>query len=110
MVETVIGLHSFIDDVSPLPSNQGYKLPIVECSGKILELHKNNKISIIIENTIFWMNNEQNLDDFLNVHFSSIQKIGILKKIFHGIHTEERSEAIRYLRLLKSVLPNKEKR
>ena len=99
MVETAVGLRSFLE-VSP-PPIQELQLPLIQCAGKIVELHKNNKFSITQDEKIHWMRKNGSLSKFLDSHFTQVQKIEILKKIFHGIHTEERASAIRYLRFLK---------
>ena len=98
MVETAVNLRSFI--VSPIPSTE-LKLPLIHCADKIVELHENNKVSITELDKIRWMNGKTNLSKFLDQNFTQIQKIEILKKIFHGIHTEEREDAVRFLKLLK---------
>ncbi len=101
MVETAVDLGSFLE-VSPaiLPS-QELKLPSIFCEGKTIKLHNNNKVSISFNDKIIWMQKKENLNKFLNRNFTQIQKIGILKTIFHGIHSPEREQAIRYLKLLE---------
>jgi hypothetical protein len=97
MVETAVNLRSFI--VSPTPPLKS-KLPLIHCADKILELHDNNKVSISIGSNIRWMDARSHLSKFLDQNFTQIQKIEILKKIFHGIHTQERTEALRFMKLL----------
>jgi hypothetical protein len=99
MVETAVGLRPFIE-VSSVPSSD-VKLPLIDCSGKIVELHKNDKVSINQSDTTVWMKPRERLNKFLDRNFTQIQKISILKKIFHGIHTDERHHAIRFLKLLE---------
>ena len=99
MVETAVGLRPFIE-VSTVPALD-LKLPLIDCAGKIVELHKNNKISITHNDSTQWMKSKEKFTKFLNRNFTQIQKISILKKIFHGIHTEERPHAIRFLKLLQ---------
>lgn len=99
MVETAVGLRSFIE-VSTVPALD-LKLPLIDCAEKIVELHKNNKISITHKDSTVWMKSKEKLNEFLDRNFSQIQKISILKKIFHGIHTEERNHSIRFLKLLQ---------
>ena len=99
MVETAIGLRS-IFEVSPTQS-QVLELPLIECAGKVIELHKNNKISITQDEKVRWMLKKEKFNKFLDRNFTQIQKIGILKKIFHGMHTTERTHAIRFLKLLE---------
>ena len=101
MVETAIGLRPFIE-VSTVPSSD-VKLPLIDCSGKIVELHKNNKVSITHGESTVWIRSKEKLSKFLDRNFTQIQKISILKKIFHGIHTDERSYSVRYLELLKKI-------
>lgn len=98
MVEAAINLHSFI--VSPIPT-QELKLPFIYCAGKLVELHDDNKISIINQEKTLWMRKNEHLSKFLDKNFTQIQKIEILKKVFHGLHTEERFHAIQYIGLLK---------
>lgn len=99
MVETAVGLRSFIE-VTRVPTLD-VKLPLIECAEKIIELHKNNKISIVHKDSTVWMKPKEKLNKFLDRNFTQIQKISILKKIFHGIHTDERNSAIRFLKLLQ---------
>ena len=99
MVETAVELGSFID-VSQVQT-QEYKLPIILCDNKTIELHNDEKISMKNGNQNSWMREKENFNEFLDRNFTNIQKIEILKKIFHGIHTEERFDAIRYIKLLK---------
>lgn len=98
MVETAVGLRPFIE-VSIAPSTD-VKLPLIDCSGKIVELHRNNKVSITQGESTVWIKSREKLNKFLDRNFTQIQKISILKKIFHGIHTDERKHAIRFLKLL----------
>ena len=99
MVEATINLrNSFI--ATPVPTND-VKLPSIFCAGRMIELHGNNKISIIVEDKTHWMHSRTTFNKFLDKHFSQIDKIEILKIIFHGLHTEERKEAIRFISLLK---------
>ena len=99
MVETAVGLRSFLE-ITPHPI-QEYQLPRIKCAEKLIELHENNKLSISHNEKTHWLRKNGNLNKFLDSHFTQIQKIEILKKIFHGMHTEERSDAIRFLTLLK---------
>jgi len=99
MVETAVELQSFID-VSPIPT-QDVKLPFINCAGKIIQLHVNNSISVSENERVVWMKKDEIFSKFLDQNFTQIQKIEILKKIFHGIHTQERFEAIRYLQILR---------
>ena len=99
MVETAVDLRSFIE-VTTVPTSD-LSLPLIECEEKIIELHKNNKISIIHKDSTVWMKSKEKLSKFLDRNFTQIQKISILKKIFHGIHTDERNHAIRFLKLLQ---------
>lgn len=99
MVETAVGLRSFIE-VATVPTLD-LKLPLIECAEKIIELHKNNRISIVHKDSTVWMKSKEKLNKFLDRNFTHIQKISILKKIFHGIHTDERNHAIRFLKLLQ---------
>jgi len=99
MVETAVGLRPFIE-VSTVPTLD-VKLPLIDCYGKIVELHKNNKISITHQDSTVWMKQKEKLNKFLDRNFTQIQKISILKKIFHGIHTEEKNYAFRFLKLLQ---------
>lgn len=99
MVETAVGLRSFIK-ITTVPTLD-LKLPLIECAEKIIELHKNNKISIIYKDSTVWMKPKEKLNKFLDRNFTQIQKISILKKIFHGMHTEERNHSIRFLKLLQ---------
>ena len=103
MVEATVGLRQFLEVTSVSPPTPDLKLPIIQCEQKILELHENNKISISDNNKVYWMRKNENLNKFLDRNFSQIQKIQVLKKIFHGIHTSEREHAIRYLSLLKET-------
>ncbi len=98
MVETAIDLRSFIE-VTTGPTLD-LKLPLIECAEKIIELHKNNKISIFHKDSTVWMKPKEKLNKFLDRNFTQIQKINILKKIFHGIHTDEKNYAVRLLKLL----------
>ena len=103
MVESAVGLRSAsLIEVTSIPNTTSeLKLPHVACAGKILKLHKNNRISITNEDQKHWKMGKESLNAFLDHHFTSIQKIEILKKIFHGMHTNERSFALRYLKNLK---------
>ena len=99
MVESAVSLRSYVNTTPDLVAD--LKLPRIQCGAKILELHKDSRISLTMEKDTRWKKEKESLNGFLSRFFTNIQKIEILKKIFHGLHTNEREFALAYLDLLK---------